>query len=125
MMSRNVQSLYVTRTYGGFLEGTYEMCNRHLRNSIPNQAKRLWGERATHVFWPETDPTKKWPEHVYYAWLDDPLTGPVSGWRPDDPDGRELVVVWFSDEPVGEIEHDLAALVTDELFREKGKDYQI
>ena len=125
-MGREIETLHVTKTYGGFLEGTYETCNKYLKSHIvPRKAKELFGERPLHVFWPESDPTKKWPAYTYYAYLSEPVTGPVGGWQPDDPDGWELVVVWFSELPVDEVQYDLNALLTDELWAEKRGEYQV
>jgi hypothetical protein len=122
-VGRNIESIYVTKTYGGFMEGTYEAANDCLRKNVINRTiKQMWGERETLVFWPDGDPKKKWPEYTYYVYLDEPSFGSSMG--PDDFDGSELVVVWFSGLPVDEIQYDLNELLTDELWKKHSKGYQ-
>lgn len=87
-----VDSLHVTRTYGGCLEG------HPSRESVFAVAHsgvgKMWGIRPTLLMEPVEVVKGELPPWVWSVWLtDDPIN---EEWC-----GSELVVVWFSDQPPG------------------------
>ena len=106
--SITIDSFYVTRTYGGMLEGlpTSDI-NTHLVESAKKKIAKLWGDRQTHVVKPTIKPfpmpevpadfirrhgdPEMLPKFQCHAWLDsDALT--------KEGHGSGVVLIWWADE---------------------------
>jgi len=98
----SVDSLHVSRTYAGLLEGfPDDLYNANLIVRASRALVSLWGERATSVIPPKihsiTDAGRTYnrlPEIRYHAWLtSEPMKSPWCA--------SELVVIWFGPRALG------------------------
>lgn len=103
-----IDSFYVTRTYGGMLEGipTSDL-NTTLIESAKKKIAKLWGERKVHVLTPTVKPMPRpqgYPEVAFrhgepemlpkfqcHAWLD-------STALTKEGHGSQIVLVWWVDQ---------------------------
>jgi len=112
-----IDSFYVTRTYGGMLEG---LPTRDLNTSLIESAKKiekLWGQRKIHVVTPATRPVAPYggdvadprsrqliesaaahyknpeilPKWQCFAWLDSTALA-------EESHGSQVVLIWWADE---------------------------
>lgn len=83
----HIDASYSSRTYIGVLEGL-PSANKIIEK-YKEQAKELWGERATLVMDPPIK-NKRLPSWVHMIWA----TGPAID---DEDHGTELVIIWFSE----------------------------
>lgn len=111
----NIDSFYMTLTYGGMLEGvpTREGNEKHVEHTIPHNVKKLWGSgRKIHVVKPHVEQInglaadalkryenpERFPRYECYAWLT--CSQPLER----DADGSHAFLVWWT--------HDLPRMST-------------
>jgi len=100
---KTIDHLYSYRTYSGSLEGYPELDDMY--DSIKKKIKKMWGDRAIHIVEPEIriipkdhhfGPYNVLPKWTHIAWAHGPEKDPENH-------GSELVVVWFTEEPLTNI----------------------
>lgn len=96
-----IDSLYVTRTYGGCLEGAPPA--EAMIESAKNHIQKMWGKRSTLIIEPalkeipvRRSPAldefpKMLPQYQHAVWVNS--FAPIS----KDADGSELVIIWWDD----------------------------
>lgn len=84
---KRIDSVYITRTYGGCLQGipTYE----DRVDSAKNKSKNLWGKRPIFIIEPDLK-EKMLPLWVHIAYISNDAIS-------KEAHGSELVVVWWDD----------------------------
>lgn len=98
---KTVDHFYSYRTYSGCMEGYPSLASAY--DSVRSQAKRLWGPRPVYILEPIIKlipkehgfgPYEVLPDWVHMVWVSSFAS--IKG----DSDGSELVIVWFSSEPI-------------------------
>ncbi len=102
---KTIDHYYSYRTYSGCLEGYPPLDLAY--KSIRSQVKKLWGDRPVHIIEPEIKvipknghfgPHNVLPSWTHIVWANGPEKDPENH-------GSQLVVVWFSNEPIAKAEN--------------------
>ncbi len=88
MSKIELDSYFIGDTYAGVLEGL--PTPEEIFKSTSKHADRIFGERKKYIHNPYIPSNKHLPKRCNMAMLTENNNG-------DDPDGWELVVIWFSD----------------------------
>lgn len=112
----HLDSLSISRVYGGVLEGRPSV--KMMLDSHLQRLTRQWGPRATVVLLDvENLKDDRLPEYIIAAWMNS--YEPVR-----DGFGSEIVVVWFSEDGHISLPDNLISVITDVDWENKASDWE-
>lgn len=90
LMNPMINEIKISKTYGGYIEGSMERINRHLLKQLDKRKREMSSYRPLHIISPQTAENGSYPLYMIDLWL----VGELFEWNRG---GSCLQLIAFSD----------------------------